>query len=103
MKKKKELLAERSRIFEEYFPEISAGCPNSFYRWLPLPPESLLAGMEGTRCEGFLQTAGIRVCHSDRFRAGQDDGDRFLRISLSAASTPQLRAGLQILKRELAR
>lgn len=108
MEEKKELLAERNRIFDDLFPEMPAGRFPGFFRRLPLPPESLLGGMEGQRCEGFLQTAGIRVCHSDRFRVRKDDSsaslsERFLRISLSSATTPRLKAGLQILKRELTR
>lgn len=92
---RKRNLAERANaLFFHFFPEAKGfGHPLSFYRWLPI-----LDKRRGAQIEQELQTAGIRVYHSDRFLVGSGENQSYLRIALSTAgSFQQLEKGLSIL------
>lgn len=95
VKRKRELAAERNRLFFRYFPELEGqGHPISFYRWLPIPHS---AG--GAEVEQAFQQKGIRVYHSDRFLCGKREMQACLRVALSTEpDMARLEQGLAILR-----
>lgn len=91
---KRHLAETANELFFSFFPQQKGiGHPLSFYRWLPITD-----GRIGSQIEQELQSAGIRVYHSDRFLTGPREPQAFLRIALSTAgSIERLRDGLSIL------
>lgn len=98
MREKRRLAEQANRIFDEIFPDRAPkGHPVPFYRWLPVT-----GGKSGIRMEHLLQNAGLRVYHSDRFLCGSGQEQRFLRVSLATARSPEeLGVGLRMLREAL--
>lgn len=94
VERKRKLAEQANALFFDFFPDTKElGHPLSFYRWLPIHDNRI-----GIQIEQELQTAGIRVYHSDRFLIGSREKQSYLRIALSTAgSLEQLEKGLSIL------
>jgi hypothetical protein len=61
---------------------------------LPFPGTS----GRGREIEAFFRSAGVGVCHSDRFCVRKGHHDSFLRISLSSTrSIDELKKGLKLI------
>lgn len=91
---KKRAWTERNvRLYGEIFPEAGAG-ERTYYKWLPIR-----MAKSGREVEAELLSRGVRVYHSDRFRAAGAAEGAFLRVSLSSAgNTARLARGLRILR-----
>lgn len=94
VERKRNLAGQANALFFRFFPDAEGfGHPLSFYRWLPIRDQR-----RGTQIEQELQTAGIRVYHSDRFLIGPRKKQSYLRIALSTAGSPErLEKGLSVL------
>lgn len=85
---------EANALFNTVFPSAPKTSPTVLFRTLPLPGTS----GHGQKIESRLRTAGVSVCHSDRFSVKPGHPDSFLRISVSSTRTlAQLRKGLEII------
>ncbi len=93
IRQKIKMAREAGNLFDSYFPGVQKGSV-SFFRWLPISKE-----IPGAQVEAELLALGVRVYHSDRFRAAEGKG-KFLRVALcSAGSRRNLEKGLAILKK----
>ena len=94
IRKKKQIAEERNAIYKKYFKVNSYENPLSFFRWLPI--EKKHDSFQFERC---AMEKGVHVYHSDRFTVRKEDGQQYIRISLSSVKTiEELETGLIILK-----
>lgn len=85
---------EANAMFDTIFPDAPRTSSTALFRTLPLPGTS----GHGQAIETSLRSAGVAVCHSDRFSVKPGRPDSFLRLSVSSAPTlAQLRKGLEII------
>lgn len=84
-------------LYSAVFPSCVQDDTISYYKWLPINVSKSFHEVEDD-----LQSLGVRVYHSDRFKVAGSDTQDYLRISLcSAGSTKRLERGLYILKNYL--
>lgn len=94
IRKKKQIAAERNAVYKNYFQVNRNENPLSFFRWLPIDQKYDSFYFENTALE-----KGIHVYHSDRFSVKKEEGQAFIRISLtSVKNTEDLEKGLKIIK-----
>ncbi|KWX84756.1 GntR family transcriptional regulator [Paenibacillus riograndensis] len=98
IRQKRKVALERNKLYQTYFHQYTqAENPLSFYRWLPLSHQYQLKELESNAME-----YGIHIYHSARFLTKKDNGEQFLRVSLSSSIDQQeLNVGLQRLQRLL--
>lgn len=95
LEQKSILARERNRIFDRIFPDAaSPGCPDAFFRWLPVGKISL----DGAAVEREMLKKRVNVFFSHRFTVLRNPG-RFLRVAISSpANCGELETGLTLLK-----
>ncbi|MEK4730429.1 MULTISPECIES: PLP-dependent aminotransferase family protein [unclassified Paenibacillus] len=98
IRQKRAIALERSKLYQSYFHQYTqTENPLSFYRWLPLSHHYQLKELENKAMD-----YGIHIYHSARFLTRKDNGDQFLRVSLSSSLDQlELVIGLQRLQRLL--
>jgi DNA-binding transcriptional MocR family regulator len=83
-----------NKVFGKTFPSAPVSPETSLFRMLPFPGTS----GRGREIEAFFRSAGVGVCHSDRFCVRKGHHDSFLRISLSSTrSIDELKKGLKLI------
>lgn len=94
IKKKKNIAKERNEVYKKYFPINKHENPLSFFRWLPIDNK-----YDSVHFEKSAMEKGIHIYHSDRFSVKKEEGQAFIRISLtSVKKTEELESGLKLLK-----
>lgn len=90
---KRELSIQRNQIYKTIFPQENP-CLESYYQWLALPPHC-----SGRLCEAELAHKGIGVFGAERFSAGTQMANHFIRIATcSPSNKEQLVRGLNKIK-----
>lgn len=92
-KGKSDMALRAAGLYRKYFPDPTDNLWPSYYKWLPIRSDK-----PAQQIERALQSAGVRVQHSDRFAVSPQNRRHYLRVALcSAGSTRNLEQGLHIL------
>lgn len=94
------LVEQSNAAFDEIFPEAEASAVDNrqLFRWVEIHD----TGMTGREVEQHGLNNGLRFYHSDRFLVGAESAKKYIRVSLSSASTVnELTTGLTRLRQLL--